>query len=147
MQRLIFFGPTYHPRPDDRPTATDWISQGKSQREKPARAANALLDGAEGLLALLSSGACSGEGEREEGRSRKRGRIWRHTCAKRELRAGRAGSEETRASNLRESTSAHMASHPHANSQAGGGRTRGQLSMANLRSRNFEVTARGERTM
>ena len=67
MQRLIFFGPTYHPRPDDRPTATDWISQGKSQREKPARAANALLDGAEGLLALLSSGACSGEGEREEG--------------------------------------------------------------------------------
>ena len=86
--------PTYLPRPTDRATETDRIRQGKSRREKPARVASAVLAPEAGHLALLSSGVCSGEGGREGGRdggrSRKRGRIWRHTCAKRELRAGGA---------------------------------------------------------
>ena len=58
--------PTYLPRPTDRATETDRIRQGKSRREKPARVASAVLAREAGHLALLSSGACSGEGEREE---------------------------------------------------------------------------------
>ena len=85
---------------------------------------------------FISSGACKG------------GRIWRHTRAKRELRAGLGGEDEARArenqprsigGSRRKPATAGAHGFVARALTGGGGRSRAQLSIANLRSRNLRL--------